>query len=420
MDTSKKLIVGYDLGEDYSQISCFSYKSMEPVPISTGEKDELKRIPTVLCLKADTKQWLYGDEARSCAASDEGILIEHLLNRLISGERSELYGQSFDGITLLEKYFRKTLMLIKQYFPTEPVTRLVVTVREAQPALTEGIYAALSLLGLERDRVSILSHAGAYLYYALNQERSLWMNDAGLFEFSEEGLFYYRIRLNRRMKPIIAGLEKTDYSHMLHYSMLKDKENNVPYLFENITGTALYKQLVTTLYFTGKGFEGGWAEQTIKGLCNGRRAFMGQNLFVSGACYAAKEFAGDRTLGDFILLDDDMLAGSVGLKVYCDTRYQEIGLAEAGENWHEINKSIEVIPEGEPELELILKSMLGRETVREKIHLTKLPQRPNRMTRLEINFTCRDRSTGVITVNDLGFGGFYPETGKVMEFTVEI
>ncbi len=420
METSRKLIVGYDLCEEYSQISCFSYKSMEPVPISAAEKDEFNRIPTVLCLKSDTKQWLYGEEAKSCAESGEGILVEHLLKRLITGEPVELYGQSFDGITLLEKYFRKTLTLMKQYFPTEPVTRLVVTVREAPPVLTEGIYAALSELGLERDRVTVISHAGAYLYYALNQERSLWMNDAGLFEFNEDGLFYYRIRLNRRMKPMIAGLEKTDYTHVLDYSMLKDKENNAAYLFENVTGTALYKQLVTTLYFTGGGFEGGWAEQIIKGLCNGRRAFMGQNLFVSGACFAAKEFAGDRTLGDFILLDDDMLIGSVGLRVYCDTRYQEVLLAKAGENWHEVNKSIEVIPEGEPELELVLKSMLSRETVREKIRLTNLPRRPDRMTRLKILFTCTDRSTGVITVNDLGFGEFYPETGTVMEFTVEI
>ncbi len=420
METGRKLIVGYDLCEDYSQISCFSYKSMEPVPISAVPQDVMNRIPTLLCLKEDSKQWLYGEEAKACAAAGEGILVEHLLKRLMTGELLELYGQSFDGITLLEKYFRRTLILIKQYFPTEPVTKLVVTIRDTKPALLEGIYAALSRLGLERDRVTILSHAGAYLYYALNQERSLWMNDVGLFEFHEEGFFYYRIRLNRRTKPMVAGLEKVDYTHTLSYSKLKEKENNAAYLLENVTGTALYKQLVTTLYFTGTGFEGGWAEAVIKSLCNGRRAFVGQNLFVSGACYAAKEFAGDRTLSDFILLDDDMLTGSVGLRVYCDTKYQELPLAEVGEKWYEVDKSVEVIPEGEPELELILKNLFSRESIREKIHLTNLPQRPDRMTRLQITFTCKDRSTGVITVSDLGFGELYPETGKVMEFTIEI
>jgi hypothetical protein len=420
MDTIKKLIVGYDLCEDYTQISCYSYKASEPVPISIREEDELNLIPTALCVKADTKQWLFGEEALACGADQSGIVVNHLLDKLIKGEEIPIYDQTFHPIALLEKYLRKTLMLIKRYFPTEPISKMVVTVRNTSPELVESIYSALEQLGLEKDRVVVMGHAGAYLYYALNQDKSLWMNDVGLFDFSEEGLLYYQIKLNRRTKPMIACLAKTDYSQELNIEMLNHKQENHAYIFENIANAALYKKLVTTLYFTGVGFHGGWADETIRSLCTGRRAFMGQNLFTKGACYAAKELSGDKKLEDFILLNDDMITTIVGARIYKDTTFQEEILAEAGETWYEVNKSIEVIPEGETELELILKNILSKEIVREKIRLIGLPDRPDRMTRLEINFTCKNQSTGVIRVNDLGFGEIYPETGNILETTIEI
>jgi hypothetical protein len=420
MDTIKKLIVGYDLCEDYSQISCYSYKTTQPEPISIREEDELNLIPTALCVKADTKQWLFGEEAIACGAENAGIVVDHLLDKLVKGVAIQIYDQTFSPVALLEKYLRKTLMLIKRYFPTEQISKMVVTVRNARPVLVESIYSALEQLGLEKDRVVVMSHSGAFLYYALSQDKSLWMNDVGLFDFSKEGLLYYQIKLNRRTKPMIACLIKSDYSQDLNFKMLKKEQENHSYIFENIANTALFKKMVTTLYFSGAGFDGGWAEETIRNLCTGRRVFMGQNLFTKGACYAAKELSGDRLLEEFILLNDDMITTIVGVRIYKDTKFQEEALAEAGETWYEVNKSIEVIPEGEVELELVLKDILSKEIVREKIHLTGLPDRPDRMTRLEINLTCKDQSTGVIRVNDLGFGEIYPETGCILETTIEI
>jgi hypothetical protein len=420
MDTSKKLIVGYDLCEDFTQISCYSYKTLEPIPISTREGEEYCPIPTVLCVKKETKQWLYGEEAVACADGDAGFLVDHLLSRALTGEEVEIYQQIFTPVALLEKFLRKSLTLIKNHFPTEQITKLVVTVRNTQPVLVDVIYEALSLLGIEKDRALVLSHAGSYLYYALNQDRSLWQNDVGLFDFSEEGLQFYQIRMNRRTKPMIAGLVKTDYTDTLSYELLKVMGSSASYTFENIANTVLFKQIISTLYFTGNGFEGGWADDIIKSLCVGRRVFMGQNLFTKGACYAAKELSGDKKLNDIILMNDDMITSSILLRVYVDTKYQEVPLTGAGETWYEVNKSIEVIPDGEIELEVIIKKIMSGEIVREKVLLNQLPERPNRMTRLEINLTCKDKSAGIITIKDLGFGEIYPETEWMMEFMIEI
>ncbi len=420
MDTPRKLIVGYDLCDDFTQISCYSYKSMEPIPISLREGEEERPIPTVLCLKTETKQWIFGEDAIVCANNGGGLLVDHLLDKLQKEESVNLFGIEYLPITLLEKYLRKTLMLVKNYFPTETITKLVVTVRNADPILVGKIYEALEALGLEKDRAVVMNHAGAYLYYALSQDKALWMNDVGLFDFSEEGLYFYQLSINRRSKPMIAQIAKKEYTDSLSISMVKSKMNNLSYIFENTAAAALYKQLITTLYFTGNGFDGGWADEAMKSLCVGRRAFMGQNLFTKGACYAAKELSGDRNLEEFLLLNDDMITSFVTLRVYSDTTFKELPLIEAGENWYEVDKSIEIIPEGRGELEITIKNIVTRDVKRDTVQVLQFPERPDKMTRLLVHISCKDRLTVLIRIKDLGFGDFYMGSEQEMDYTLDL
>ncbi len=421
MENQRKLIVGYDLCEDITQISCYSYKTFEPIPVSPDDNEENSRIPTVLCINHDTKLWSYGNEALASGRAGDGILFDRLLTKLKNGEETEVFGQTFTAAALIEKFLRKSLTLIKNYFPTETITKLVVTLRETDPRIVEGVYEALYQLGLEKDRAVVMSHTGAYMYYALSQDRSLWVNDVGLFDFNEDSLSYYQISINRRSVPMIAGMEKKDFTDTLNYPMLKQKGINPGYTFENIANTVLFKQIVSTIYFTGSGFEGGWAEEAIRGLCAGRRVFLGQNIYTKGACYAAKELSGDKKLGDIILLNNEMLVSSVWIKVFTDAVAKELLLTDAAVPWYEVDKEIEVIPMGEPELEIVIKNIMTREIIRERLRLNVLPAgRPDRMTRLGIKLTFLERTVARITVTDLGFGEFYPQTDKTWEFTIDV
>ncbi len=423
MDSPKKLIVGYDLCEEETQISCFSYKSMEPVLISMRDGEERYSIPTLLCLKTSTKQWLFGEEARACSEEGAGILVERLLEKATIGEDIEIMGQSVSTVSLLEIFLRRTLSLVKNYFPSEPITKMVITVKNTDPSLVSMIYEALTSLGLEKDRVVIMNHDGAYLYYALSQDKSLWMNDVGLFDFDREGLNYYQIKMNRRITPMVAEIDKLDFTKEMNYDILKLRKMgkaDPAYILENLTNTVLYKQLITTLYFTGCGFDGGWAEEVIKSLCTGRRVFFGQNLYTMGACFAAKELSGDGQLEDFILLSDDMVTSYLSIKVYCDTSFKEYSILTPGENWFEVNTTLEVILDGDTNLELLKKNIMTREVERISYPLQEIPKRPNRMTRLLITLNCTDKLTALLTVNDLGFGEIFPATGQITQITIEI
>jgi len=420
MDAPRKILVGYDLCEDFIQISCYSYKRNAPVTIGLTDGEDSCRIPTVLCVKYDTKQWLFGEEAVACAQRGEGIRIDNILSKISNGEDVVLLEQKFSGIALLEKFFRKTLMLVKNHFPTERITKLVVTVQDTEPVLVDGIYEALEMLGIHKDRAVVMSHAGAYLYYALSQESSLWMNDVGLFDFNEHGLKFYQIHLNRRTRPIVASLTKKDLSEEFHLDMLKRKDIDVIYTFKTLADTVLFKQIISTLYFTGKGFEGEWAKEAIKRLSIRGRAFLGQNLYTQGACYAAKELSGDCSLENYLLLNEEMITSSLWIRVYRDAKIVDLPVAEAGTPWFDVNKRVEVIPEDEAGIEIIIRDVMTREVFHEHLVLNAMPIRPKRMTRLDINLTCTSNKNAKIIVTDLGFGDFYPATGQVWEFIIDI
>lgn len=420
MDTPRKILVGYDLCEDFIQISCYSYKRNEPVTIGLTEGEDSCQIPTVLCVKNDTKQWLFGEEAVTCAERGEGIRIDKILSKIRNGEEIVLFEQKFSGVALLEKFFRKTLMLVKNHFPTERITKLVVTVQDTEPVLVDGVYEALRLLGIDKDRATVMSHAGAYLYYALSQESSLWMNDVGLFDFNEHGLKFYQIHLNRRAKPIVASLSKKDLSEEFRLDMLERKDIDIIYTFKTLADTVLFKQIISTLYFTGKGFTGEWAKDAIKSLSIRGRAFLGQNLYTKGACYAAKEFSGDSSLENYLLLNEEMITSSLWIRVYRDAKMVDLPIADAGTPWYEVNKSFEVIPEDETVVEIIIRDIMTREVFREQLVLNAMPKRPKRMTRLKINVTGTSSNNAKITIMDLGFGDFYPALGQVWEFLIDI
>ncbi|NLL73026.1 MAG: hypothetical protein GX237_05810 [Clostridiales bacterium] len=420
MDNSRKLIVGYDLCEDYSQLCCYSYKTYEPIPIGTSEEEDSMMIPTALCVKNDSRIWLYGKEAISCGKEGLGVLVDNILEKINNKEEVEIFGERYSGVELLEKYLRKTLTLIKDYFPTETITKIVVTIDKMDQRLVDGVYDALFMLGIEKDRATVMSHGSSFMYYALSQAKELWLNDVGLFDFNEEGLSFYQISINRRQKPMIADMEKEDLSDTLNLDLVKDNKVDIKYTFENLANTVLYKKIITTLYFTGKGFKGNWAEDIFKSLCAGRRVFVGQNLYVKGACYAAKEFSGDGNLDNVILLDNDMIVCSVSIRAYVDGNIQEVLLTDAAVPWYEVNREVEVIPDDTTDMEIIFRNIMTKEIVRERITLNPIPDRSSRMTRLKLSLSCVDRNRAHIVINDLGFGDIYQASGKIAEYIMEM
>lgn len=409
----QNLFVGFDLSDEFSQLSCYNEKTYE-VDTIFCEPDEYL-IPTVLGIKKDTKEWTFGKEAILSAKKGESILLDHIIHKLQVQSKIAVFEGEVSGEVLLEKFFRKTLSLLKRHYPNNSIKKLAITLDSLDKPLIDMIYKALENMGIEKDRVVIQNHEQSYVYYALSQKKELWMNDVGLFEFNEKGLYYYQITMNRKATPMAVSIQRKDYSETLSYDMLGCDKETLSYIFESIAKSALFKQIISTLYISGNGFEGTWAEEVFQDLAIGRRVFKGMNLYTKGACYCAREKSGAGKIEDFIFLGDDVVTSTISMRVYFNAKLEEVILVKAGTPWYEVNQTFDIITDQEEEIEIIVNPLMKREKEVFLIHIGTIKGRPNKTTRLTLKVKFIDGNTCAINVKDQGFGELYPTSNRIWE-----
>ena len=420
MSEERQLLVGIDLGRQISQISCFDNKIYEPVPVGRMRGDGREyEIPVAFAINKQTNEWLWGSDA--VEAGEEFIHINNLLEHLKSTEKFEVMGYTFRSKEVLKRFLIKELSLLKEYYPNDTIKRLVISIEDEDRKVAEKIADICEELGIGADRLVIQTHKQSYMYYAVSQAKELWMNNVGMFEYNLDGLSYSQISIDMKSLPYIVGVEKRALSDVMPYEMLSGTDDaRLGYAFINVANTALHKQMVTTIYVTGSGFEGRWASDALKSLCNGRRVFRGQNLFTKGACYAARELSGEGKLKDFIFLDEDMITTDILIRTYHNAKFGEVVLAKAGSRWKEVDASIDVIPDDEEEIQIIARNVLLHEAKAHILSLNGFTGRENRMTRFTVRIRFAGKDTCIVTLKDNGFGEFCPSTNRVWERYIDI
>ncbi len=414
----ESLLLGIDLGNYHSQISVYDERKGEIESISPYPLEDEGLIPTVLGVTADKKTWLYGRECNGL----EGAKVEGILERIGKGERFIIYDVEFSPESILEKFLKKLLLLVKSRYPLNSITKLVITIEKKNEYLEQAVYGALEKLGIGKDRAYLQSYEESYVEYALGQKKELWLNDIGLFDFTEKGLYYRQISLNRGNSPMAVYVIKKDYSEALRYEWLNNKleKEKMAYIFLNLAKETLHKQSVSTIYITGPGFKDSFADQVLPELCVGRRVFAGQNLYTRGACYKAMELAGKRKAENYIFMGEDIISYNVYLPVYKNAHEEYAVLSKFGTPWKEADAAVEVILDDEEEIRIIVNNPLKKKDSMMIIPLDGLPKRPAKMTRLyiAIKFLCENEF--IITIKDMGFGRFYKTSNRIWEKTIKI
>lgn len=417
MKEDQSLIVGLDLCDDTTQLSVFNYKTFEVDSIYEDEDGENCLIPTALAYMKDSGEWFYGTAALDATRKKEGILLHDFI--VNQKESQVVYGTVVTREQILQRFIRKTLLLLKREYPNKSIRMLVVTLQSKEQSLIDELYDIFASLGIYKERLKIVNHAYCYMKYALSQKRELWTNDVALFDFNDEGLFYYQISVDRRNTPMRAMLSKRDFSERFRVEYASQQGANLGYIFENICKEVVHKQIISTIYLTGKGFLGDWLQPSLQELCVGRRLFVGQNLYCYGACYVAREL-GEGKENEILFFTDDTISTSVLMPVYTDGEVKEVTLVEAGIPWYEVEASYSIILDEETEIPIILKNLVNKETDSHMIALTGIDEWKPRTNKLELRLQCVNPHTLVVTVKDVGFGTVTPSTNRVWEqiFTI--
>ncbi len=419
MDEERTLIIGFDLCDDYSQISCIRRKSTnvleEPESVCMTPDKTKYLIPTAICVRENSKEWIIGEEAERCRDRMAGVYTDRLFSKFVDGTSVKIYDVDIPGDLLLERFFRKVLGIIRQRFQNSSILKLVVTIPNDDPATANALYGILARLGLEQDRVRIINHTLAFMYYVVSQPRDQWVNDVALFDYGLAGLHYYQLSFGRKSLPNTVVAEHTDLSDRITYDMYANHmSERLTKGFETEANQALHKKLITSVFVAGRGFEGIWADGVLKNLCMGRRVFKGQNLYAKGACYAARSLV-TGGMDSYLFLSEDRITSDISLKCFAEGKEQLIPLAKVGDSWKSAGKTLRVILDGSDELEFLVSDCIKRDSVQEIVRLDSPVRREERTVRLEVTLRFEDRTLAIVKIKDIGFGDFYKTNYRVWE-----
>ena len=401
-------IIGYEINEKTCQISFYNDQQLEPETLES-ESDNYQ-IPLIIGKLRDT--WAYGKEAKRLVSISEGFTVTRLLERSLAGEKVEFGEDTYDAVWLLSKFIQMSL----QTFPK--IDGIVFTVPELTEELAKLLRGIAVHMNIDKQHIFIQDYKESFCNYLFYQPKELWQYEAALFCCDRNEIKAYMLR---RLKPGLGGgkttfvtVDEVASAHMKElaavYPVLnEDKAREADSMFCKFIEGVFDKRIVSSVFLTGEGFENNWYPNALRLLCNGRRAFIGNNLYSKGACFTSyrKMYM---QVEDPVYLSDGKLTDQITLNLRVNGQEMWYPIVSWGAQWYESNNQWEVLLEKVEDIELHIESLVQGTVRTEVIPMDKFPRRSEYAMRLMIETLFMDEKTCKIIVRDMGFGEFYPAT----------
>lgn len=404
------LVIGLDLNDDYTQICCY-------------DKEKSWTLPTVICRRKEEEAWLSGEDAYAATLMGEGIIVDKLLKLAAKDGTSTINGTCYTGSMLLKLFIRNMLEYPKKEFLRDKVSQLVITVPRVDRGLLDTLMYCADFLEIPRERVHVISHTESFIYYVLSQKKELWTNQVGLFELSSDRLCYYEMKVMRGMRRNMVQAEAGNQEEAFNLDILASASGSK--LADKILCSCgeklLGRKLFSTVFLTGKGFERqDWAGSFMKLACNRRKVFVETYLFARGAALKGADYNQEATSYPYIFVCEGRLRAEVALKVLRRGRESNLVVASYGDNWYESKSSMDLIVDGQNEIEFTITPLDSKKKKLVRVPLSGFPQRPPRTTRIGLKVGFTDEETMMMVIEDKGFGELFAANGAVVRQEVSL
>lgn len=412
--------LGMDVCAEHTQLSFFNQQTKEPESICQLNTVDTYLLPNVAFFGEEAKRWYIGSEAVEHRFHQKGTMLEQVVEKLESTERMVFHEETYTYEDVLLVILKGHIMDFLNRYEDAHIERLVVTVYKYSNALFRVLHMLQDELGLYENRFFIIGHTSAYLHFIFQQPESLRNNSVGLFDYGPEGLMFYRVDIARKTMPQVVTVVHKDYREQMGYFRIYDDKRELDQRFLGVVQEVLKEAYMSAVYLTGVGFTELWANASQNALCDGRRVFVGQNIYTKGACYAA--YIGSHVINPnkYIVNAEDMVHSDVGI-LSGDASNTFIPIAKGGREWYNMRGKLYVCLDDTNRVELLYKNHYNQEAVREIIEIHGLPSRPNKTTRLSLEVEMYSGNRGAVVIRDEGFGKLYPTTNKIYrkEFLLE-
>lgn len=422
-----QLYLGLDLSPEYTQLSYYNTDTHEPESVYHKEAKDTYMLPNVMFYSAyhkklgdgqdgcyrfiDLSGWCVGAKASACRFEENGVVVDRIYQRTLKGEHVDVGGRSYKAGELLVKLM---VLHIKQFtddIGAFVIKKLTVTVADTDLRLIQAVRGLRTALRLSEDEFSIVSHMDSGLCYIFAQPEPLRNNSVGLFDFGREGLNFYRIDLTRKY-PLIVRTEHVNYGDRLSMKRFGRSFEDMDEAFADIVKDAMSQVFISSVFLTGVGFADNWMKQSAALLCQGRRVFVGQNIYTKGACYRALGGVYTESLERYFIDTEHTVKTNIGINLM-DEKRTFWPIAFGGSEWFNTRGRAEVFPDETRRIQMVYQDILSEDKWSETIEIHGLPARPRKTTKLSIEIEYYGADKGAIVIRDMGFGCLYPTTNKI-------
>lgn len=411
-------ILGLELNEEFCQISYYDREKHEPETLEAAVDNY--QIPLILGYV--NSKWLYGKEAKHLATVDERCTISELYGKAVRQERVNFAGQIRDAVWLLAKFLRLALEKFEQ------IDYITFSVPKTDIDISKMLKGLGRLLDVPKERVFVQDFKESFCHYMFYQPKELWQYEAALFYCDRNEIRAYMLRklktVSGRGADMFVTVDEVANAKMKElaavYPVLNvDKAKDADERFKAFIQSVFEKKVVSSVFLTGEGFENNWYPSSLKVLCNGRRAFIGNNLYSKGACYASHRRMSDNDEMP-VYLDETKMMEQVCLRMRVHGKEGWYPIVEWGSHWYESDGQWDVLLEDTSDIEIHIESLATGELQAETVSLEGLPERNDYALRLSIETMFLDENTCKIRFRDIGFGEFYPATDFQTEKTIHL
>ena len=412
-----EMIIGYDISDTSCQISFYNQDLGEPETMETSPQSY--HIPMVIGKRNNT--WAIGIDAKRLEILHEGKLTNELLRRSMAREKIKLENKYYDAIMLLSRFVQMSLDKFKN------IKAIVFTVSVMNEDIAMVLKSVAAHLGIPKEHIYVQDYRESFCNYMLNQPKELWQYEAALFycdktEVRASMLQHINTSIQYPYEFITVddvAFAKKEEMDAIYPLIHGEKAREADQRFKMFVEHVFDQRMVSSVYLTGEGFENHWYPESLKVLCNGRRAFMGNNLYSKGACYTAYQRVYEEK-EKYIYIAEDKLTESISIRIRKENTYELFPLVSWGSNPFECNQQWEILLEDTEDIELYIESIYKGKIDMRQISLDDIPERDSYSIRLLVEVMSIDSNTFRISFKDTGFGDFYPSSGYETDITIQL
>ena len=414
MNEIRDLLIGIDIGKEYTQICYYDRKAEEARSLSMKVGTSQYEAPGCICYRTEQNDYCVGLEAQYFSREKGGIMLGNIYDICQKEESIQVAGEDKEPAELLAHFLKGMLKFLGIQDIVKNTKCMCITSPELDAIQVRNYQKACGIAGFPAEKYMLMDYGESFYYYALGQKRETWNRSVAWYAFDGDKIAFRKLTINAASRPILVNLEEPVSTTLETEDEIRDVE------FCRFITKTLGKELFSSVQITGEGFDQQWAQQSVKLLCHqGRKVFYGNNLFAKGACIAGKDRLEDKKLKGYRYLSDSLVTADVGMDMRVMGSPAYYPLIEGGSNWYECSASCELILDDITELVFVVGTFGEKHKKKVIMGLPGLPERPNKTTRLSLALAYVSQKKCRVVVKDLGFGEMFPSSGKVWDELVE-